>query len=39
MFWILPIIVGTMLHGLANILDNYFSNKLFKKIGLMFFFI
>ncbi len=38
MIWLLFAIIGAMTHGLANIIDNYFTNKLFKKIHVLVFY-
>lgn len=38
MIWLISALVGALLHGLANIIDNHFTNNLFKgTIPLLFF--
>ncbi len=38
MFWIVIAIFGPLFYGLANILDNYFVNKLFKHPAILVFY-
>lgn len=38
MIWILAAFVSPLLHGLANVLDNYLANKLFKNLSTLIFY-
>lgn len=38
MYWILIAFISPILHGFANILDNYLANKLFKKLSTLIFY-
>jgi drug/metabolite transporter (DMT)-like permease len=39
MSWILLALISPILHGLSNILDEYFINKIFKNIRVLIFFV
>ena len=38
MFWILISLISPLMHGVANVLDNYLANKLFKNIWTLTFY-
>jgi drug/metabolite transporter (DMT)-like permease len=39
MFWLLIAFISPVLHGLSNIIDEYFVNKIFKNIRVLIFFV
>lgn len=39
MSWILIALIAPLLHGLANVLDNYFTNKIFKDTSSIIFYV
>ncbi len=38
MFWLIAVLIGSACYALANVIDNYFSNKLFRDIPSLVFY-